>query len=61
VIRGHLQLVEANGRAILAETSLDLSRPADSSELADVVDAFSSLSAEMADVIKQWLLKETAK
>jgi cholesterol transport system auxiliary component len=61
VIRGHLQLVEANGRTILAETSLDLSRPADSSELVDVVDAFSSLSAEMADVIKQWLLKETAK
>jgi cholesterol transport system auxiliary component len=61
VIRGHLQLVEANGRQILAETPLDLSRVADSGEVADVVAAFSELSAEMADIIKRWLLSLTAQ
>lgn len=59
VIRGHLQLVEADSRRILAERTLDLSRKADHAEVAEIVAAFSALSAEMIDEIKAWLLDQT--
>lgn len=60
VIRGHLQLVKAENRRILAETSFDLSRDASSTELSAVVATFSSLSAEMANEIRDWLLNTEA-
>lgn len=60
VIRGHLQLVEASSRRILAEYTLDLSRKADHAEVAGIVAAFSALSAEMVDEIREWLLAQQA-
>lgn len=60
VIRGHLQLVKTENRRILAETSFDLSQDASSTELSAVVATFSSLSAEMANEIRDWLLKTEA-
>ena len=59
VIKGHLQLVEASSRRILSEHELDLSRQADHPEVDGIVAAFSALSAEMADEIRQWLLDQT--
>jgi len=60
VIRGYLQLVDAESRRVLAERSVDLRRQADSGELPDVVAAFSRLSADMVDQIRAWLLETAA-
>lgn len=56
VLRGYLQLVDADNRSILAERPLEWSQPAQGKEVAAVVDAFSELMAKSSQEIKTWLL-----
>jgi len=56
VMRAYLQLVAADSRTIIAERRLELSQPAESPQVAAVVDAFSSLLARASGEIAQWLL-----
>ncbi|WP_343805929.1 ABC-type transport auxiliary lipoprotein family protein [Marinobacterium maritimum] len=56
VMRGYLQLVDADSRAILAERALELSQPAKGKEVAEVVEAFSELMATSTREIENWLL-----
>ncbi len=56
VMRGYLQLVDADSRAIIAERALDLAQPASGTEIAAVVAAFSELMATSTREIENWLL-----
>ena len=57
VMRGYLQLVDANSRAIIAERPLQLSEPATGEEVAAVVKAFENLMASTSEEIRNWLLQ----
>lgn len=57
VMRGYLQLVDADSRAIIAERALDVSRPVAGKDVAAVVEGFSELMAGASGDILDWLLE----
>lgn len=59
VMRGYLQLIDSDSRALIAERAIELSEPASGTEVSAVVDAFSELMAATSEEIKTWLLQVT--
>ncbi|TCK05652.1 ABC-type transport auxiliary lipoprotein family protein [Marinobacterium mangrovicola] len=61
VMRGYLQLIDSDSRALIAERAIELDKPAAGTAVSAVVDAFSALMADAGEEIKTWLLRVTPK